>query len=121
MAKGILVVDDATFIRQVVKDIFIKNGYNVLGEAKNGLEAIEQYKILQPELVLMDITMPELNGIEAVKEIRKNDANACIIMCSAMGQQAMVIEAIKAGARDFIVKPFEEKRIISAAKKVLGY
>jgi len=120
MANGILVVDDAAFMRMMIKDVLTKNGYTVSGEAENGQKAIEKYKELQPELVIMDITMPEVDGIQAVKEIKKMDPNAKIVMCSAMGQQAMVIESIQAGARDFIVKPFQADRVIEAVKKVIG-
>ncbi|PAB61259.1 response regulator [Anaeromicrobium sediminis] len=120
MSKGILVVDDAAFMRMMVKDVLTKYGYNVLGEAENGAKAIEKYKELGPDLVIMDITMPEVDGIQAVKEIKKINPAAKIVMCSAMGQQAMVIEAIQAGAGDFIVKPFQADRIIEAVKKVLG-
>ncbi|ABW19038.1 response regulator [Alkaliphilus oremlandii] len=120
MANGILIVDDAAFMRMMIKDVLTKNGFEVLGEAENGAKAIEKYKELQPNLTIMDITMPEMDGIQAVKEIKKLDSNAKIIMCSAMGQQAMVIEAIQAGAKDFIVKPFQADRVIEAVKKVLG-
>ncbi len=120
MAKGILIVDDAAFMRMMVKDVLTKNGYTVLGEAENGAIAVDRYKELSPELVIMDITMPEMDGIQSVKEIKKVDGNAKIIMCSAMGQQAMVIEAIQAGAKDFIVKPFQPERVIEAVKKVIG-
>ena len=120
MAKGILLVDDAAFMRMMLKDILVKNVYEVLGEAENGLKAIEKYKELNPDLVIMDITMPEMDGIDAVKEIKKINANATVIMCSAMGQQAMVIEAIQSGAKDFIVKPFQADRILEAVKKVIG-
>ncbi|HOA16512.1 MAG TPA: chemotaxis protein CheY [Fervidobacterium sp.] len=115
----VLVVDDAAFMRMMLKDILTKGGYEVVGEAANGLEAIERYKELKPEVVTMDITMPEMNGIDAIKEIRKIDPNATIIVCSAMGQQAMVIEAIQAGAKDFIVKPFQAGRVIEAIQKAL--
>lgn len=120
MANGILVVDDAAFMRMMIKDVLTKNGYVVLGEAENGQKAIEKYKELTPDLVIMDITMPEVDGIQAVKEIKKFDPSAKIVMCSAMGQQAMVIESIQAGARDFIVKPFQADRVIEAVKKVIG-
>ncbi|MCH4888733.1 response regulator [Acidaminobacter sp. JC074] len=120
MANGILVVDDAAFMRMMIKDVLSKNGYEILGEAENGQKAIEKYKELNPDLVIMDITMPEVDGIQAVKEIKKIDGNAKIIMCSAMGQQAMVIESIQAGARDFIVKPFQADRVVEAVKKVIG-
>ena len=120
MSNGILVVDDASFMRMMIKDILTKNGFTILGEAENGLKAIEKYKELDPDLVIMDITMPEMDGINAVKEIKKINNNARIIMCSAMGQQAMVIEAIQAGAKDFIVKPFQPERVVEAVKKVLS-
>ncbi|MCT4606732.1 MAG: response regulator [Marinisporobacter sp.] len=120
MSKGILVVDDAAFMRMMIKDVLTKYGFDVLGEAENGAKAIEKYKELNPDLVIMDITMPEVDGIQAVKEIKKVNPNAKIVMCSAMGQQAMVIEAIQAGAGDFIVKPFQADRVVEAVKKVLG-
>ena len=120
MAKNILICDDAAFMRMMIKDILSKNGYTVAGEAENGLKAIEKYKELSPDLVLMDITMPEMDGIQALKEIRKMDGGAKIIMCSAMGQQAMVIESIQAGANDFIVKPFQAESVLEAVKKVIG-
>ncbi|NMA84748.1 MAG: response regulator [Epulopiscium sp.] len=118
--KSVLVVDDAAFMRMMIKDILTKNGYQVVGEAENGLKAVEKYIELKPDLVIMDITMPEMDGIEAVKNIKKNNNAANIIMCSAMGQQAMVIESIQAGAKDFIVKPFQAERVIEAVSKVLG-
>ena len=114
-----MVVDDAAFMRMMLKDILTKNGFEVVGEAENGLRAIERYKEVSPELVLMDITMPELDGIGAVKRIREINPQAKIIMCSAMGQQAMVLESIQAGARDFIVKPFQAERIVEAVNKAL--
>ena len=120
MAKNILIVDDAAFMRMMIKDILTKNGYNVVGEAENGAKAIEKYSELKPDLVLMDITMPEVDGIAALKKIKGSDPNALIIMCSAMGQQAMVIESIQAGAKDFIVKPFQPDRVLEAVKKVVG-
>ncbi len=119
MGKGILIVDDAAFMRMMIKDVLVKNQYEVVGEAENGAKAVEKFSELKPELVIMDITMPEMDGIEAVKKIRAIDPNAKIIMCSAMGQQAMVIEAIQAGAKDFIVKPFQPERIMEAVQKVL--
>jgi len=106
MAQKVLIVDDAAFMRMMIKDILEKNGYNVVGEAENGSVAVEKYKELTPDLVTMDITMPEKDGIQALKEIKEIDPSATIIMCSAMGQQAMVIDAIQAGAKDFIVKTF---------------
>ena len=120
MAKNILICDDAAFMRMMIKDILTKNGYNVIGEAENGAKGVEKYAELKPDLVLMDITMPEMDGIAALKAIKASDAGATVIMCSAMGQQAMVIEAITAGAKDFIVKPFQADRVLEAVKKVLG-
>ncbi|GAA0395503.1 response regulator [Paenibacillus motobuensis] len=120
MANRILIVDDAAFMRMMVRDILTKNGFEVVGEAQDGAQAIEKYKELHPDLVTMDITMPEMDGIAALKEIKKIDSNAKVIMCSAMGQQAMVIDAIQAGAKDFIVKPFQSDRVIEAINKTLG-
>ena len=120
MAKNVMVVDDAAFMRMMIKDILSKNGYNIVGEAENGKKAVDTYAECKPDLVLMDITMPEMDGIQALKAIRGNDPNASIIMCSAMGQQAMVIEAIQSGAKDFIVKPFQAERVLEAVKKVIG-
>lgn len=117
---SILIVDDAAFMRMMIKDILSKNGYSVIAEAENGIKAIEKYREVNPDLVIMDITMPEMDGIQAVKQIKAINDSAKIIMCSAMGQQAMVIESIQAGARDFIVKPFQAERVIEAVKKVVG-
>ena len=119
MAK-VMICDDAAFMRMMIKDILTKNGYNIVGEAENGAKAVEKYAELKPDLVLMDITMPEMDGIEALKKIKAADANASIIMCSAMGQQAMVIESIQSGAKDFIVKPFQADRVLEAVQKVVG-
>ena len=120
MGKNILIVDDAAFMRMMIKDILSKNGYTVAGEAENGVKAIEKYNEVKPDLVLMDITMPEKDGIQALKDIKAIDPSAQIIMCSAMGQQAMVIESIQAGAKDFIVKPFQADRVLEAVRKVVG-
>ncbi len=120
MAKNILICDDAAFMRMMIKDILSKNGYTVAGEAENGVKAVEKYNELKPDLVLMDITMPEMDGIQALKNIKAADGGAKVIMCSAMGQQAMVIESIQAGAKDFIVKPFQAERVLEAVKKVVG-
>ena len=120
MAKNILICDDAAFMRMMIKDILTKNGYNVAGEAENGAKAVEKYAELKPDLVLMDITMPEMDGIEALKKIKASDPSASVIMCSAMGQQAMGIESIQSGAKDFIVKPFQADRVIEAVQKVVG-
>lgn len=120
MAKQILLVDDAAFMRMMLKDILTKAGYDIAGEASNGNEAINKYKELKPDLVTLDITMPEKDGIETLKEIKGFDDNATVIMCSAMGQQAMVIEAVQLGAKDFIVKPFQPESVINSVKKILG-
>ena len=120
MAKNILICDDAAFMRMMIKDILTKNGYNIAGEAENGQKAVEKYAELKPDLVLMDITMPEMDGIEALKRIKAADPSESVIMCSAMGQQAMVIESIQSGAKDFIVKPFQADRVIEAVQKVVG-
>lgn len=120
MATKVLIVDDAAFMRMMIKDILTKNGFEVVGEAENGAKAVEKYQELHPDLTTMDITMPEMDGITAVKHIKKIDPNAKVIMCSAMGQQAMVIEAIQSGARDFIVKPFQPDRVLEALRKAVG-
>lgn len=120
MATRVLIVDDAAFMRMMVKDILSKNGYEIVGEAENGVKALEKFQELKPDLTTMDITMPEMDGITAVKEIKKLDPSAKVIMCSAMGQQAMVVEAIQAGARDFIVKPFQPDRVLEAVRKAVG-
>ncbi|MBE5936426.1 MAG: response regulator [Lachnospiraceae bacterium] len=120
MAKRILICDDAAFMRMMIKDILTKNGYEIAAEAENGLKAVEKYTETKPDLVMMDITMPEMDGIQALKKIKQVDAAANIIMCSAMGQQAMVIESIQSGARDFIVKPFNQDRVLEAVKKAVG-
>ncbi|MCH3964339.1 MAG: response regulator [Clostridium sp.] len=119
MAK-VLIVDDAAFMRMMIKDILEKNGFEIVGEANNGIKAVELFKKESPDVVTMDITMPDMDGIEAVKQIKGINPNAKIIMCSAMGQQTMVMDAIKAGARDFIVKPFQPDRVLEAINKVLG-
>lgn len=120
MGEGILIVDDAAFMRMVIKDILVKAGYEIAGEANDGNEAVEQYKKLKPALVLLDITMPEKDGISALKEIMAYDRDAHIIMCSAMGQSSMVIESIRVGAKDYIVKPFQADRVLEAVRKILG-
>lgn len=120
MSKRILIVDDAAFMRMMIKDILGKNGFEVVGEAQDGAQAIEKYKELEPDLITMDITMPEMDGITALKEIKKINPEAIIIMCSAMGQQAMVIDAIQAGAKDFIVKPFQSDRVLEAIQKAIS-
>ena len=119
MPKRVLIVDDAIFMRNMIKDIFSGSGFEVVGEAANGLEAVEKYKELRPDLTTMDIVMPFKSGIEATREIIKHDAKAVIVMCSALGQESLVMEALQAGARDFIVKPFKPDSVIATLKKVL--
>ncbi len=118
--KTVLVVDDAAFMRMMLKDILEKNGFKVVGEAANGEEAIKKYKDLKPDVVTMDITMPVLDGIKAVKKIKKIDPEAKILMVSAMGQEKLIIESIEAGAEDFIVKPFQPGKVVEAVKKCVG-
>lgn len=117
MAGRILIVDDALFMRGVLRKMLEERGYDVVGEAENGREAIEQYEKLRPDLVTLDITMPDMTGLEALKGIKKTDSNAKVIMCSAMGQQAMVMEAIQNGAMDFLVKPFKASQVMEAVKR----
>jgi two-component system chemotaxis response regulator CheY len=116
----VLVVDDALFMRKMVSDALIKGGHEVIGEAANGAEAIEQFKSLSPELMTLDITMPEKDGLEALREIIAMDPTAKVIMCSALGQESKVIESIKAGAKDFVVKPFQPDRVLDAVSKALA-
>ncbi len=120
MAKRVLVVDDSVFMRDIIKDIFAAGGFEVAGEAGNGVEAVEKYKELKPDLVTMDLVMPYRNGIDATREILRGDAKALVVMCSALGQETMVMEAIEAGAVDFIVKPPRAEDVLAVVKKVLG-
>ena len=120
MAKRVLITDDALFMRVTLKNILTKNGYEIAGEASNGKESVAMYEQTQPDLVTMDITMPEMDGITAVREIKKHDPHANIIMCTAMGQKNMVMEAVAAGAKDFIVKPFQPEKVIEAVQKIIG-
>jgi two-component system, chemotaxis family, chemotaxis protein CheY len=115
----VLVVDDAAFMRKMVSDALTKGGHEVVGEAGNGLEAVTQYQALKPEVTTLDITMPEKDGLAALKEIIAIDPGARVIMCSALGQESKVLESIKAGARDFVVKPFQPDRVIEAVGKAL--
>lgn len=115
--KRVLIVDDAAFMRLNLKNI-LKENYEIAGEAENGQQAVEMYQELKPDFVTMDITMPVMDGLEAIKEIKKIDPEANIIVCSAMGQQKMIIKAIEAGAKDFIVKPFKEQRVLEAIGKL---
>lgn len=116
--KKVLICDDATFMRNVLKDLLTNAGFDVIGEASNGNEAVTMFKTLKPDVVTMDITMPEKDGIAAVREIIAIEPRAKIVMCSAMGQKVMVLDAIKAGAKDFIVKPFEKERVIEIMQKI---
>jgi len=120
VSHRVLVCDDAIFMRTMISDILSGAGYDVVGEAETGVQAIERYRDLKPDLVTMDIVMPDMGGIDAVREITKFDPQAKILMCSAMGQQALVVEAIQAGARDFVVKPFQPSRVLEAVQRVLG-
>jgi two-component system, chemotaxis family, chemotaxis protein CheY len=120
VAYRVMLVDDASFMRMMLKNILVGSGYEVIGEAENGSKAVEQYRSLKPDLVIMDIIMPEMGGIDAVREIIKINSSAKILMCSSMGQQSLVVEAIQAGAKDFIVKPFQPSNVLEAVKKALG-
>ena len=119
MAPSVLIVDDALFMRMMIKDILSKDGLDVIGEAENGVEAVKKYAELRPDLVTMDIVMPEMDGIEAVRNIMKLDPAARVLMCSAMGQQPLVVEALEAGAKDFIIKPFQPAKVVGAVRKAL--
>ena len=120
MPKKILITDDALFMRVTLKNLLTANGYEVVGEAVNGQDAVEKYAATLPDLVLMDITMPIMDGIMACKTIRETYGDAKIVMCTAMGQKNMVIEAIQAGAKDFIVKPFKPDRVLESIQKLIG-
>jgi two-component system chemotaxis response regulator CheY len=120
MLKTVLVCDDAVFMRTMLADILTQAGFAVIGQAKTGAEAVEKYRELRPDLVTMDIVMPDMGGIEAVKQIMQEFPDSRILMCSAMGQQSLVIEAIQAGARDFVVKPFQPSRVLEAVQRVLA-
>jgi len=118
VASKILIVDDASFMRMMLRNILTSHGYTIIGEAENGIMAIEAYQRLKPDITLVDLIMPEMGGIEAVKKIMEIDPKAKIIICSAMGQQALVVEAMQAGARDFIIKPFQPTGVVEAIQKV---
>ncbi len=119
MGARILIADDLSFMRMIQKEILTQRGYTIVGEAANGLEAVEKFQALRPDLVLLDITMPLMNGLEAMRKIFTIDPAARVIMCSALGQQNLIVEAIRAGVKDFIVKPFKPERILSAIEKAL--
>ncbi|WP_018962672.1 response regulator [Coprothermobacter platensis] len=120
MGKKVLIVDDAAFMRMMIKNVLTQNGYEVAGEAANGQEALGLYDKTKPDLVTLDITMPEMDGIQTLKELLKRDSSANVIMVTAMGQQQLVIEAIQLGAKDFVVKPFQPDRLLDAVRKALG-
>ena len=116
----VLIVDDAAFMRMVLSGILKKNGYEIIGEAANGKEALDKYKELHPDIVTLDITMPDIDGLQALKSIIAYDNHAKVVVCSAMGQQGMVLDAIKSGAKDFIVKPFQENRVLESLQKAIS-
>ena len=116
----VLVVDDAAFMRKMVSDALAKGGHEVVGEAGNGVEAVARYQELRPEVTTLDITMPEKDGLAALKEIIALDPTARVVMCSALGQESKVLESIKAGAKDFVVKPFQADRVLGAVEKALS-
>jgi two-component system, chemotaxis family, chemotaxis protein CheY len=116
----ILVVDDAAFMRKMVSDALAKGGHEVVGEAGNGMEAVARYQELRPEVTTLDITMPEMDGLSALREIIQLDPTARVVMCSALGQESKVLESIKLGAKDFVVKPFQADRVLGAVDKALS-
>ena len=118
MAKTVMITDDTAFMRMTLKNVIEKNGYTVVAEAADGEEAVALYKEFRPDMVTMDITMPKMDGITAIKEIMKIDPTAKIIVCSAMGQKPMVIEALSAGAKDFLVKPFDAERVVESLRNI---
>jgi two-component system chemotaxis response regulator CheY len=120
MGARVLIVDDALFMRNMLRNIFSESGFDIVGEGQNGNEAVEMYQQIKPDLVTMDIVMPEKNGIEALKQIMSVDSGAKIVICSALGQETLIMEALEAGARDFIVKPFKPAKVIEVAQKVLA-
>ncbi len=120
MSLKVLIVDDASFMRTMLKDILVSGGFDLAGEATDGIEAIQKFKELKPDIVTMDIVMPLKSGIDAVREIIALNKDARIIMCSALGQESLVLEAINAGAKDYIIKPFDPDKVIEMVKKVAG-
>ncbi len=120
MSQTVLICDDAIIMRTMIGDILTQAGFQIVAEAETRVQAVEKYRQHKPDLVTMDIVMPDMGGIDAVREITKEDPSARILMCSAMGQQALVIEAIQAGAKDFVVKPFQPSRVLEAVQRVLG-
>jgi two-component system chemotaxis response regulator CheY len=120
MPKRVLVVDDAIFMRNKIKSILEEAGYEIIGEASNGREAVERFQVLKPDVTLMDVVMPFKTGIEATKEILKLDGRAIVIMCSALGQESLVLQAIEAGAVDYLIKPFRPEDVLEVVGKALG-
>jgi two-component system chemotaxis response regulator CheY len=120
VSHSVLICDDAIFMRTMLGDILSQAGFEIVGEAETGAQAVQKYRALKPDLVTMDIVMPDMGGIDAVREITQDDPSARVLMCSAMGQQALVVEAIQAGAKDFVVKPFQPSRVLEAVQRVLG-
>jgi len=120
MSKKIMLVDDAAFMRMMIKDTLQKNGYSEIVEAGNGEQAVNNYAAEKPDLILMDITMPVMDGLEALRRLKEMDSNVKVVMCSAMGQETMVVDALKLGAKDFIVKPFKPDRIMKTVNNILG-
>jgi two-component system chemotaxis response regulator CheY len=120
VSHSVLICDDAIFMRTMLGDILSQAGFEIVGEAETGAQAVQKYRDLKPDLVTMDIVMPDMGGIDAVRAITQEDPAARVLMCSAMGQQALVVEAIQAGAKDFVVKPFQPSRVLEAVQRVLG-
>lgn len=120
MSKRVLVTDDALYCRMELKNILTSRGYRVVGEARNGQEAVERYRELRPDLVTMDVVMPEMDGVAAVKKIREIDPGATILMCSSMGQRSLLMEALQAGASDFVTKPFRDRSVLNSVRKLIG-
>ena len=120
MNPRVLIVDDALFMRNMLRDIFTRGGFEVVGEAGDGEEAVHQFQQLRPDLVTLDIVMPKLSGLQALREIIALDPEACVVMCSALGQEALILEAVEGGARDFIIKPFREPQVLAIARRLCG-
>lgn len=120
MAARVLIVDDALFMRTMLRNILVESGFEIVGEAATGTEAVEKFRRLSPDLTTMDVVMPECNGIEALRQIMALDPGARVVMCSALGQESLIVEALDAGARDFIVKPFKPAKVVEVAQKVLS-
>lgn len=120
MKGRVLIADDASFMRQMIRDIIEPEGFEIVAEAGDGIEAVEQYESVQPDIVTMDIVMPKRSGIDAVKGILELDPDACVVMCSALGQESLVMEALQAGAKDFIVKPFKPEAVLETMGKLAG-